>query len=117
MHSDAIPATMRTKLAKLLGMLGSDHAGERDAAALAAHRLVVQTGLTWQQVVMLPAVKREPLFSTWRATCAELAKRPGDLRPWERKFLADLPGFRGISTRQRYVLKEIADRVLGRDAP
>jgi len=53
------------------------------------------------------------LHSTWRTTCAELIKRAGDLRPWERKFVADLPGFPRISTKQRYVLKEIADRVLG----
>jgi hypothetical protein len=116
MHSDAIPATTRTKLAKLLGLLSSDHQGERDAAALAAARLVKATGLSWAQIITPAPVKREPLFSTWRATCAELAKRPGDLRPWERKFVVDLPGFQRISTKQRYVLKEIADRVLGRSA-
>ena len=54
---NALPATHRTKLAKLLGMLGSDHPGERDAAALAAHRLVTQAGLTWRQVVTPPAVE------------------------------------------------------------
>jgi hypothetical protein len=112
----ALPAASRAKLAKVLALLGSDRPGERDAAALAAHRLVTQAGLTWQHVILSQPVKREPLFSTWRATCAELAKRPGDLRPWERSFVADLPAFPRISTKQRYVLGEIADRVLGRAA-
>jgi hypothetical protein len=52
---------------------------------------------------------------TWRVTCAQLANRPGDMRPWERKFITDLPSFPRISIKQRYVLKEIADRVLGGD--
>jgi hypothetical protein len=114
---NALPATSRTKLAKLLGMLGSDHAGERDAAALAAHRLVTAAGLTWKQVVTPPPIEKKlPDLGTWRATVAECLARPGSLRPWEAKFLQDLPGFRRLSVKQRYVLKEIADRVLKREA-
>jgi hypothetical protein len=33
------------RLAKILGMLGSDHAGERSAASLAAHRLLKEATL------------------------------------------------------------------------
>jgi len=40
--SPTLPASARTRLAKLLGMLGSDHASERDPSAVAAHRIVVQ---------------------------------------------------------------------------
>jgi hypothetical protein len=112
---NALPVATRGRLAKLLGLLGSDHAGERDAAATAAHRLVVQSGLTWRQVIEPPAIeKRLPELGTWRATVAECLARPGSLRPWEVGFLRDLPQFRRLSTKQRYVLKEIADRVLGR---
>ena len=39
-------ATMR-KLVRVLGMLGSEHSGERAAAALSAHRLVTSHGTTW----------------------------------------------------------------------
>lgn len=85
---------------------------ERDAAAAAALRILDSRGLSWEAVIA-PATRREPLFSTWRATCAELAKRPDDLRRWERKFVEDLPGFARISTKQRWVLGEIASRVLG----
>ena len=107
----ALPAAQRAKLVKVLALLDSPREGERDAAALAAARLVQAAGLSWAQILAAPPVKREPLFSTWRATCAELARRPGDLRPWERKFIADLPAFPRISTKQRYILGEIADRV------
>ena len=37
----------RLKLIRILGMLGSDHAGERAAAALAAHRQVKAMRTTW----------------------------------------------------------------------
>lgn len=113
----ALPATSRAKLAKLLGMLGSNHPGERDAAGLAAHRLVTQAGLTWHQIVTPPPIeKRLPELGTWRVTCAEILKRPGSLRPWEVGFVRALPGFKRLSTKQRYILKEIADRALKREA-
>jgi hypothetical protein len=108
-----IPASARTKLVAILGRLGSDHAGERDAAALAAMRLLSQHKVGWPELLAEPRPHREPLHGTWRVTCAELAKRPAALRPWEREFIADLPRFRRISTKQRYVLNEIATRVLG----
>ena len=112
---NALPAASRAKLAKLLGMLGSDHAGERDNAAQAAHRLVQQHGLTWRQVVTpSPVEKKLPELGTWRQTVAACLARPGSLRVWEKTFLRDLPAFPRISTKQRYILKEIADRVLGR---
>lgn len=40
-HSDLV------KLTRILGMLGSDHPGERAAAALAAHRHLRGLGTTW----------------------------------------------------------------------
>lgn len=109
----AIPATALDKLVKLLGLLGSDHAGERDAAGLAAHRLLQQHKATWREILTPAPEHREPLQSTWRTACAELAERPDDLRPWELKFVTDLPKFQRLSTKQRYVLFEIAERVLG----
>lgn len=42
----------RVKLVRILGMLGSDHAGERAAAALAADRLVKATGITWPALLI-----------------------------------------------------------------
>ncbi len=113
----ALSSADRTKLAKLLGLLASNHAGERDAAALAACRFVQSRKLTWSDVVKPTAIEKKlPELGTWRQTVAQCLQRPGALRQWELGFLRDLPGFRRLSTKQRYVLKEIADRVLGEGA-
>ncbi|MEZ0172557.1 hypothetical protein [Microvirga sp. TS319] len=40
----------RLKLVRILGMLGSDHAGERAAAALAAHRHIRAMGTSWGEI-------------------------------------------------------------------
>ena len=42
-----------------------------------------------------------------------LAERQRSLRAWERGFVADLPRFRRLSFKQRYILNEIASRILG----
>ncbi len=112
-----LSATSRTKLAKLLALLGSDKAGERDAAGLAAHRLVSTAGLSWQQVLSPPGPDKPlPELGIWRETVRQCLEHPGSLRPWEACFLRDLPKFPRLSTKQRYCLKEIADRVLERSA-
>lgn len=106
----------RLLLSKILGLLGSDKEGEAQAAGRAAHRLLQQRGLSWSQVLGEPPTpKREPERGTWRRTCRELQQRSGDLRQWEVKFVFDLPNFSRISTKQRYTLTCIAERVLRRD--
>jgi hypothetical protein len=103
----------RTRLAKLLGLLGSDFAGERNAAGLAAHRFVRERGIAWSDLLAAPrSARRESTRAPWHATCAELAKRPGHLRPWERQFIAGLPQFPHLSAKQRRILDELASRVL-----
>jgi hypothetical protein len=47
----------RKKLIRILGLLGSDHAGERAAAALKAHKLVEAAGLDWS-MLLTPATTR-----------------------------------------------------------
>jgi hypothetical protein len=116
----ALPGASRTKLAKLLGMLGSDHVGERDNAARAAHKLVTDARLTWIDVVQpAPTEHRPPQPSAppWRQTVRNLLARPGSLRAWERnEFLPSLLGFQKLSPKQRSCLDQIASRVLGRGA-
>ena len=41
----------RTRLIRILGLLGSDQDGERASAALAAHRLVSASGETWAELL------------------------------------------------------------------
>ncbi len=47
-------ATDAAKLARILGLLGSDQAGERAAAAEAAHRMVSRLGLRWEDILAPP---------------------------------------------------------------
>lgn len=47
------------KLTRILGMLGSDHEGERASAALAAHRFVKRAGVTWWDL-LAPRDPRAP---------------------------------------------------------
>jgi len=46
MNGAALPAGERARLAKILGMCGSDYAGERAAAGARADALIRQYGLT-----------------------------------------------------------------------
>jgi hypothetical protein len=67
-HSTYTPARqlatdIAQRLAKLCGMFGSDHAGERATAALKADRLVRDQGLTWPDVI-LPARRSSSASST-----------------------------------------------------
>ena len=50
----------RLKLVRILGMLGSDHEGERAAAGLAAHRLVQRAGTTWWGLLD-PPIAAQPI--------------------------------------------------------
>jgi hypothetical protein len=111
----ALTPAERKRLANLLGRLGSDHPGERDNAGVMAHRLVRTKGLSWPEIIdPPPPVERSlPEIGTWRQTVAECLSHPGSLRKWEVGFLRDLPKFHRISVKQRYCLKEIANRVLG----
>lgn len=47
----ALDDPTRDKLLRILALLGSDHDGERAAAALAANRLLQSQGLTWAELI------------------------------------------------------------------
>ena len=110
-----LPASDRERLAKLLGMLGSDHAGERDNAARAAHQLVQQRGITWREVVTHPPLSdtdqsTDPIHD-WRRTAAACSRYPHLLNRWEAEFVAGLPRFSRLSGKQRSALVKIVVRL------
>lgn len=63
-------------------------------------------------LILLASDKPGKVVAAAAATCR---KGQGNLLFWERGITADLPRFRGLSTKKRYVLEEIEDRVLGPD--
>jgi hypothetical protein len=111
-----LAASDRERLARLLGMLGSDHAGERDNAGRAAHRLVQQHGVTWHDVVVTrPSPDTghitDPIGADWRRTAAACSRCPHLVNRWEAEFLAGLPRFPRLSRKQRSILVKIVVRL------
>ena len=56
---DLTPAE-RERLARILGMVGSEHAGERAAAGLKAEEFRKKHGLTWAEMLAQPPLRPEP---------------------------------------------------------
>lgn len=100
----------RAKLVKLLGMLGSDHDGERAAAALLADQHRRKCGLTWGEILIpapapealkperprkarkprkAKATKPAPPEPSWRDMAAVVAES-GLATQWERNFASGL---------------------------
>ena len=113
----ALAASDRERLARLLGMLGSDHAGERDNAARAAHRLVQQHGITWFDVIIAPVNLRlstdDPLarFTTCAEACT-FALAPPMLTQWEFDFLRNVASFSKLSPKQLDTLRRLVTRAI-----
>lgn len=106
-----------TRLARLLGMLGSAHDGEVLNAARMADRFVRERGLTWSQLI-LPKPKAEPVRSStaspdgWRALARWIIANVGDeLREKEAQFVSQMTTWRGMPTeKQQEWLARIAVR-------
>jgi hypothetical protein len=113
---NTLAAPDRERLARLLGMLGSDHQGERDNAARAAHRLVQLRGITWFDVVVTHPPpdtypEADPISGDWRRTAAACSQHPLLLNQWEADFLVGLLRFLRLSFKQRSILVKIVVRL------
>ena len=85
MTAAALAPDHAAKLARICGMLGSAHEGERASAAAAADRLVRDRGLTWQLILGVEAAPASDLDHQDRvAFCREHAALFTD---WECRFL------------------------------
>lgn len=109
------PST-KSRLVKLLGMLGSAHDGEALTAGRLADRLVRQANLTWDDII---AVKREmeQRLTSVRAPRYEhtirsaLKDGSGVLSRWEVDFLHSLLGRTRLTDKQASKLSEIIFKV------
>lgn len=117
------------RLAKLLGMLGSDHAGERDAAAIAAVKFRKQRNVTWPDVIGAPAPQARPRqpqrprhatpdpwpetpwSADWRAVAAGLGHYADLMSDWERDFVASIRRQKSITPKQHDVVLRLARRM------
>ncbi len=109
----ALTVPARDKLLKILPLLGSDKAGERDAAGLAAVRLLRRAGLDWADVIPAPTTVTQSTRSEvpWREVAKACAFRQGMLRPWEVGFVHSILQQRSLSPKQRGCLYGIAERL------
>ena len=106
----------RAKLARILGMMGSDHVGERAAAALKASDLLRQRGLTWLDVLSggeppRPQASPYPPPRGFAADAQACLRQPDLFTAWEREFLSSVSGRRRLSTKQLTILAQLTERV------
>jgi hypothetical protein len=106
------------RLAKILGLLGSEHCGERDAAAQAAHKLICSFGLTWHDVISPPIVPGPPRIRSWRSTESDWQKMAAFcharwhlLSDRDREFVRSMLNWREPSERQKDWLASIYARM------
>jgi hypothetical protein len=93
------------RLAKVCGLFGSDHHGERAAAAALADRLVRQSGLSWKQILLPGHSSVEELIS--------FALDHGDeiLNAWEWGFLQGIRGRQYLTEKQLRKLDALVGKV------
>jgi len=91
-----LPSSTTTTLLKCLGMLGSDHAGERAAAGLKADQIIRQHGMTWSDLIRVPQYRTEDQPPRdWRAMRDYCAAHFYSLRERDRDFIDGLADWRG----------------------
>ena len=97
-------------LAKLLGLLGSDHDGEIVAAGRKAHQFIRCLGLTWADVIFTPP-------ESWWVMAAACARQQHLLSERECDFIRNIARLRRPPTdRQLAWLQSIYERLYGREA-
>ncbi len=106
----------RTRLAKLLGMLSSQHDGEVVTAARHADAVVRRAGLTWRDVLseMRPPRVEDVAFGV-AGEIAFCLRHRHHLTEWEAHFVASMRESAFFATtRQRNVLAGIVDKLRAR---
>jgi hypothetical protein len=103
----------RDRLAELLGVLGSDHDGERAGARLLATRMLKDNGLTWADLIGSLSFSRQshgcrsgPAYG-WRDAVEACGSKTSLLNPWEQQFLSSVAHCHRLSEKQLAVLDRI----------
>jgi len=118
--SDLLPPERRVRLVKLLGLLSSNHDGERATAGRMADQLLREAGLTWDHVVASTApatAKGAPEGSRPWHPMASRILASGNANEWESNFCEDLiDRWRGpvLTAKQQSVLDRIYAQRVGR---
>lgn len=131
---NALPPDAILRLAKFLGMLGSDHIGERAAAGLKATQLIQSHGVTWADLVQQlnsPAPRRHApgnsnrgkgrdAYFNWQPVaqaCIDSHDQDDVVGPclsaWEHNFITDIleRDHDNLSEKQADVLRRLAQKM------
>jgi hypothetical protein len=103
----------RDRLAKLCGMFGSDHAGERANAAAAADKLIREAGLRWRDLILpaLPPSPKRQNVGTVAEAVEYLLDRQDELTTWECDFVQSVGRLRNpASPKQIEVLQRLVEK-------
>jgi hypothetical protein len=98
----ALDPQIADRLAKLCGLFGSNHDGERASAAAMADKLLRSHGLTWQQIIAVP--------STIEQMIATALNHEHELTVWESGFIRGIRGRQHLTEKQIQKLRDIAER-------
>lgn len=115
-RSGALSASERRRLLGALALLRSSIAGERDAAALAALRVLDSAGLDWADIIgggewEAERVRRPQDGGDWRATTASLLRWHLHLfNDVELGFLVNVAKFSSLSPKQHSWLRRLAEK-------
>lgn len=107
------------RLRKLCGMLGSEHDGERAAAAAKADAFVRSLGLSWGDVIGPPIVPdHSPRIRAWRSGDTDWTRmaqfchaRRWSLSQREREFIGSVLNWRTLTEKQKDWLTAIFARL------
>lgn len=104
----------RSTIAKLLGLIGSDHDAEALAAARKANELVKARNGTWPEVLGLgeaPPTPPPPEADHVALARDLLGKGRGVCTRWEMDFLRGVLAFKTLSDQQQRTLNGIREKV------
>ena len=107
-----LSADDRQRLARLLGMCGSNSDNEALSAARLADRLIRARGVTWFGALSVPEPEEEDQADDWREAarcCARFGA--GILTAWEVSYCRSLTGFGRISGRQEGILRACIEKL------
>lgn len=125
--SALLPPPDADKLAKVCGLLSSDHDGERAAAAFRATAILRAAGLTWRQLVeracagppAAPTVAtgegNDDLPVPWTEAVWACERTTWRLTEWELQFIRSIRTRPRISAKQRQVLARIYAKITAED--
>ncbi|MFL5332249.1 MAG: hypothetical protein ACJ8H8_03515 [Geminicoccaceae bacterium] len=106
----------RQRLARVCGLLGSEHDGEALAAARQAEKIRKKVGLTWEELLVSSARQRSAdpppeELTDWRWACHFCLERYWSLTRWELDFVATVARYtKPPSAKQLIILHRLVAR-------